>query len=77
MGAPYVWSFKDLLLNPPPFPADFMPVVRVRLSRADVAFGSSATGAGQQRVRPCPLCPISRRIVAASDAILRRYGPLE
>ena len=27
----------------------------------NVAFGSIATGAGQQRVRPCPLCPESER----------------
>ena len=29
--------------------------------RADGRYGSIATGAGQQRVRPCPLCPQSRR----------------
>jgi hypothetical protein len=35
---------------------------RPKLSwRGDVRLGSIATGAGQQRVRPCPLCPESGR----------------
>ena len=38
---------------------------RPALKSAEVRFGSFATGSSHQQVKPCPLCPESRRAIAS------------
>jgi hypothetical protein len=50
--------------------ADAPYAIRLLRGRANVRFGSFATGANQHQVRPCPLCPDSNQIPHLAEMTL-------